>query len=183
MSRELPPEDLPPETAESSGTPTILPTPPRLLVVAALLGGVVGWFLGPVVSGMGRTPMHVPWTAPAALVLAALVLAVMARRMHQAVHVRREVVDPQRGLYSLVLGKSAALVGAAVLGGYLVFGASFLTRLDADAAVARVVGSALAALAGAGLGAAGYALERACRVPGDREPEAGNRGSGPGTPG
>lgn len=180
MSRELPPEDLPQEPADAEREPTILPTPPRLLVVAALFGGVVGWFLGPVVSGSGRTPMYVPWTAPAALVLAALVLAVMARRMHQAVHVRHEVVDPQRGLYSLVLGKSAALVGAAVLGGYLVFGASFLPRLEADAALARVVGSALAALAGAGLGAAGYALERACRVPNDSGPDGREEGRGSG---
>ena len=51
-----------------------------------------------------------------------------------------------------------------MFGGYLVFGASFLPRLDADAAVARVVGSGLAALAGAALGGAGFALERACRV-------------------
>ena len=167
MSRELPPEDRPDRPTEPEPTPSILPTPPRLLAVAALLGGIVGWFLGPVVSGAGRTPMHVPWTAPAALALAALVLAVMARRLWQALQVRSEVINPERGLYSLVLGKSAALVGAAVFGGYLVFGASFLPRLDADAALARVVGSGLAALAGAGLGAAGYALERACRVPDD----------------
>lgn len=169
MSRQLPPEDLPDEPTEPSGEPTILPTPPRLLLVAALFGAVVGWVLGPVIEGMGRTPMHVPWTAPAALALAAVLLAVMARRMWRTVHVRREPVDPQHGLYSLVLGKSSALVGAAVFGGYVVFGASFLPRLDADTALARVIGSALAALAGAAVGAAGYALERACQLPPDDE--------------
>lgn len=170
MSRDLPPEERPDEPGRpTEGTPTILPTPPRLLAVAALMGGVAGWFLGPVVVGMGRTPMHVPWTAPAALAAAAVALAVMARRMWRTVQVRREPVDPERGLYSVVLGKSAALVGAAVFGGYVVFGASFLPRLDADAALARVVGSAFAAVAGAGLAAAGYALERACRIPEDPE--------------
>ena len=98
MSRELPPEDRSERPTEPEPTPSILPTPPRLLAVAALLGGVVGWILGPVVSGSGRTPMYVPWTAPAALALAALVLAVMARRMWQALHVRREVISPERGL-------------------------------------------------------------------------------------
>ncbi len=172
MSRELPPEDQPERPDEPRGTPSVLPTPPRLLVVAALFGGVVGWILGPVVAGTGRTPMHVPWTAPALLAVAAVVLALMAWRMRQALHVRREVISPERGLYSLVLGKSAALVGAAVFGGYVVFGVSFLPRLEAAAAMDRVVGSGLAALASAALSVAGYALERACVAPGNDDDDS-----------
>ncbi len=174
MSRELPPEDLPEDPADESVEPSILPTPPRMLAVAALLGGVVGWLLGPVVEQTGRTPMHVPWTTGALLAIAAVALAVLARRMWRTVHVLRHPVTPERGLYSLVLGKSAALLGAGLFGGYLTFGLSFLPRLEIAAGLDRVVNSGIAALAGAGLSAAGYALELACRVPRDKGP--GDRG-------
>ena len=43
MSRDLPPEDRSDEHEEAPGTPSILPTPPRVLVVAALI--VVKWLL------------------------------------------------------------------------------------------------------------------------------------------
>lgn len=180
MSRELPPEDRPDEPDEEPVEPSILPTPPRALLVAVLLGGVIGWLLGPVVENLGRTPMHVPWTTAAMLAVAAVALAVLAWRMWRTVHVRRLPVNPERGLYSLVLGKSAALLGAALFGGYLVFGASFLPRLEIAAGLGRVVNSGLAALASAGLSAAGYALEMACRVPQDKDHPDGRGGGRPG---
>lgn len=175
MSREFPDDpDVDEESrgadeSPETGQPSVLPTPPRMLFVAALFGGMAGFALGPMLEGTGRTAMHVPWTAPAALALAAVVIAVMARRMHRLVHVDRTPVNPERGLYSLVLGKSAALVGSAVAGGYLVFGLSFVTRIEADAAMGRVVNSGLSALAAAGLCLAGWMLEKACRIPGDPE--------------
>ncbi|WOP17249.1 DUF3180 domain-containing protein [Raineyella sp. LH-20] len=178
MSRELPPEDRSDEPDEEPIEPSILPTPPRVLLVAALLGAVVGWLLGPVVENLGRTPMHVPWTTAAMLAVAAVAVAVLARRMWRTVHVRRRPVTPERGLYSLVLGKSAALLGAALFGGYLVFGASFLPRLEIAAGLTRAINSGLAALASAGLCAAGYALEMACRVPQDKDRRADRKGDG-----
>ncbi|QGF23932.1 DUF3180 domain-containing protein [Raineyella fluvialis] len=171
MTRELPPAEQPDESPEEGVEPSILPTPPRLLLVAVLLGGLVGWLLGPVVERMGRTPMHVPWTTAALLAVAAVAVAVLARRMWRTVHVRRQPVNPERGLYSLVLGKSCALLGAGLFGGYLAFGASFLPRLDIAAGMARVLNSGLAAVASAALSAAGYALEMACRVPEDKDGE------------
>lgn len=177
MSREFPDEqefrEDGPAPEPPPGQPTVLPTPVRMLAVAVLFGGVVGFLLGPVVEGTGRPALHVPWTAPAALALAAAIVAVMARQMHRKVQVAREPVAPERGLYSLVLGKSAALVGAAVAGGYLVFGLSFLSRTEIAAARDRLIFSLLSVLASAGFCAAGWFLERACIVPDDEAKETG----------
>ncbi len=155
-------EDTPPE-----GRPTITPTPPRLLLVAVLLGGMAGFVLGPMVQRAGWTPMHVPWTAPAALALFAAVLGVLARRMYRTVRVHHEPVSPDRGLYSVVIGKAAALVGAGVAGGYLVFGLSFLPAWQIGGMRARVIGAAASMLAGVAVCVAGWALERACLIPPD----------------
>jgi len=141
-------------------------TPPRALVVAALVGAVCGWLIVVASNAMGVTPPLVPWTAPIGLILITALVGVLAYTTHQRIQVRRERVAPERAVSFLVLGKASALAGAVVAGGYLTFALMFVTRLDAAAPRDRVIRSGVAVVAGVALTVAGLLLERACKVPG-----------------
>ncbi|MGI8459287.1 MAG: DUF3180 domain-containing protein [Propionibacteriaceae bacterium] len=148
---------------------TIRPTPLRVLLVAALAGAVVGWLVVVVSTSLAATPPQPPWSAPIALLVAAAGVGVLAYATHQQLQVQRRRIDPQRAVSSLVLGKASALGGALVVGGYLAFALMFVGRIDAEIPRERVIRSAVAVVAGIGLGVAGLLLERACRVPGSDE--------------
>jgi hypothetical protein len=153
--------------ASSSPAGSVTPTPRLALVVAALFGGLAGWVIFAAASAMSLVPPRIPWTAPAGLALMAALVAVLAYTTHTRIQVRHERVEPQRAVAYLVLGKASALAGAMVAGGYLVYALAFVSRIAAEAPRDRVVKSAVAVVAGAGLAVAGLLLERACRVPED----------------
>lgn len=160
--------------------PPVVLTPRRAVVVAGILGAVVGWVVLSSANAFDFTP-QVPWTAPVAVGLMAALVGALASNTRQRIHVRRERMDPQRAVAFLVLGKASALGGAFVAGGYIGFGLQLLGRLDAAGPRDRVIASGFCVLAGIGLGAAGLLLERACKVPeskdddDDEEPPAPGR--------
>ena len=142
-------------------------TPFRALVVAALFGGLAGWLLVVTANAFDLIPPEVPWTAPVGLVLLAALVGALAYSTHQRIQIRRERMEPSRAVGFLVLGKASALAGALVAGGYLGYALMFLTRIEAVAPRERVIRSGIAVLAGIALCIAGWALERACKIPGD----------------
>lgn len=142
-------------------------TPFRALVVAALFGGLAGWLLVVTANAFDWIPPEVPWTAPSGLILVAALVGALAYSTHQRIQVRREGMEPSRAVAFLVLGKASALAGALVAGGYFAYALMFLTRLDAVAPRDRVIRSGVAVLGGIALCITGWALERACKVPGD----------------
>ncbi len=141
------------------------PTPPRALAVGAMLGALGGWLIPVTAEAFDLVPPGVPWTAPVALGLVAALVGALAYSTHQRIQVRRERIDPQRAVAFLVLGKSSALAGAVVVGGYLVYALRFITQLDISGPRERVLGSGLCVVAGVALLITGLLLERACRVP------------------
>ncbi|NLT29782.1 MAG: DUF3180 domain-containing protein [Propionibacterium sp.] len=154
------------------------PEPPRLaltswrmLITAALVGGVLVWFVTDLIGRTGATPPVVPPAAPLLLGLAAVVVAVFGWRMRQRVHVQRVRVNAFEAVRLLVLGKSAALGGAVVLGGYLAYALVHLPRWEAAAPRERVIWSFVAVITSLGLVAAGLFLERACKRPDDDDEE------------
>lgn len=159
--------------AEHPPTGSVTPTPLRALVVAALFGGLAGWLVVVTANAFALLPPRIPWSAPIALALFAALVGLLAHNTHQRIQVRRERVEPQRAVAFLVLGKTAAIAGALVAGGYLGFALMFLSRLDAADPRDRVIRGAVAVVAGIGLAVAGLRLERACRVPGgdDEDPD------------
>ena len=158
---------------------SVAPTPVRALVVAAIFGGLAGWLVVVTARALGMIPPQIPWSAPIGLLVFAALVAVLAYTTFQRIQVRRERIEPQRGVAFLVLGKASALAGALVAGGYLGFGLMFLANVDAGSPRDRVLRSAVAVVAGVALSVGGLRLERACKVPGiDDEDEPGAAGRG-----
>jgi hypothetical protein len=141
--------------------------------VAALFGGLAGWLVYVTARAFDAQPPVVPWPGPLGLLLLAAVVGVLAYNTHQHLQVRRERMEPQRAVAYLVLGKTAALGGAVVAGGYLIYGLMFVNRLSAEAPRDRVIHSAVAVVAGIGMCVAGLLLERACKVPGGGDDDGG----------
>lgn len=160
--------------------PRLSLTPIRMLVTAVLVGGVVTWFVTDLIGRTGSTPPGVPPAAPVLLAMVAGVVAMLGWRMRQRVHVEHKRVNAFEAVRLLVLGKSAALGGAAILGGYLAYALIHLPRWDAAAPRDRVIWSFIAALVSLGLVIAGLFLERSCKRPeDDDEDEDGAEGVEP----
>lgn len=137
----------------------------RAVVVAALLGGFVGWLVAATPAIFGADPPLVPWVGPIVLWLIAVAIGFLGWQTYTRIHRRHERIDAQRAVGLLVLGKATALAGALIAAGYAVFGVFFVGALSAPLPRERFTHAAVAALAGAATAVAGLLLERACRVP------------------
>lgn len=169
------------------------PTSAAALAFAALVGLLVGGSVGPLFEAAGRQAPRVPWSGVLILVFLAAVLLALARTTWRTL--RRpagagRLIEPQRAVMLLALGRASALGGAALFAGYLAFALGFLGD-DAPLPRERLVRGLLTAGAAALVTAGGLLLERSCRVPGGEDgdgtrggPTEGTRdGTGPGTDG
>lgn len=141
---------------------TLQPTPPGALAGCVAAGLVGGWLL----HRLGFAPL----VARGPVLLLFFVAAIVgwtAWSTWRHVQVDRRSLEPHRAVNRLVLAKSSALAGALIAGAYAGYALSWLGN-DAELADQRIAWSLLAALAGALLAGAAMALERACRVHGDR---------------
>lgn len=154
-----------PEAPHGPPEPTVLPTPVRAVVVAVLTGAIVSQLVVGIARALGGVPPAVSVTTAVMFVLLAVVVGALAYTTHQQVQVRHELAEPRRAVNLLVLGKTVLLAGAAFTGGYAAYALTFVGSLDAALPRARVVYSALAALASVAVAVAGWYLERALRVP------------------
>jgi len=160
------PPEQPPEHEGPAGR--LRPTSPGALTAWTGVGLVGGWLLRPVAERLQGTAPIVTWLQPLALLFVAAILGATARLTWQALHVRREYLEPHRAVNRLVLARACALVGSLVAGGYAGYAVAWL-GIDTDLAQQRVWRSALGAVAGALVVGAALALERACRVRSDDE--------------
>lgn len=144
-------------------------TPLRDLAVAFLFGLLIGWGVVLGAGWLGVLPPQVPWSAPVALVLAAILIGIFAYTTHRRIQVKHHYTEPQRAVTLLLLGKASALVGMLVAGGYLSFALTFVSAIDATNPRERVIRSGIAVIGGIGMTVAGMLLERACKVPDDDE--------------
>ncbi|QIK65078.1 DUF3180 family protein [Nocardioides sp. HDW12B] len=129
---------------------------------------MLGWSVRAVATRLGLTVPTVTWLQVIGLAVGAGIVALTARHTRRAVRRRTGDLRPHEAVNRLVLGKACALVGALVAGGYVGAAISWVGALS-ERADDNVVRSAVAALAGAALMAAGLLLERACRT-GDEPP-------------
>ncbi|MGY4718672.1 DUF3180 domain-containing protein [Naumannella cuiyingiana] len=143
------------------------PTSTRVLIIAAVLGGAGAFALGKLAELITGVPLQLSWAGPVALLAIAGCVAAIAIGAWRRLRTDRRPVEPERAVALLALGKSAALAGALLAGGYLVFALLSLGAIAAPAPRLRVITSLVAVVGGVGIMIAGLVLERACRVPDD----------------
>lgn len=137
-------------------------TRPRELLVAGVLGLVVGYALFQ--TAYGALP-RMPLAAGAALFVLALVEVVLAFSIRARIKGGR-VVGAIAIARSVALAKASSLLGALMLGGWLGATAYLLPkRSHVAAAAADTTSALLGALGGLLLGAAALWLEHCCRTP------------------
>lgn len=148
---------------------TVGPTKIRALLALFLVGGVLGYAfarLSIVVNGMAP---EIQWTSVVVLLAAAAIVLVLANSTYRTLHRDRRLMDVHRAVRFLLLAKASALVGSIVAGGYLGFALEFVDQLDVPLPQERVIRSVSAAIAAILLVVGGLLLERACRVPREKD--------------
>jgi hypothetical protein len=146
-----------------------------LLIVAVLLGAVVGWLLQIALAASGSatfTPTATLWAALFAIAVIVIVLGVPVR---STVRGKRErAVDPFYAMRVLVLAKASSLTGALLAGFAAALVVYALTRAGVPVTPAFVpdVVTVIAALA---LLIAGLVVESWCRIPPEDHQELPSR--------
>ncbi len=156
--------DEEPEQEPPSGR--IQVTGPGPLVVAGVIGLVLGWSIRPLALRFGYVEPDVSFTAIGGLFFVAAVIGGTAYFTRRTVRSHRSDLAHHQAVNRLALGKACALAGSLVLGGYLGYAVAQLGVGD-PASDLRLWRSLLAALGGGCVIAAALLLEQACRVPGD----------------
>jgi hypothetical protein len=148
---------------------TVGPTRFRALLAIFLVGGVLGYAFARLTVTLNGVAPQVQWSAVVALLAVDVVVLVLAQSTYRTLHRDRRFMDAHRAVRFLLLAKASALVGAIVAGGYLGFALDFVDQLDVRLPQERVVRSVCAAIAAVVLSVGGLLLERACRIPKDRD--------------
>jgi len=164
-------------------------SPARLrgVLLFALVVGIAAWAVLDARDSSGGSALPVPWTAPVGVLILAGVVLVAGLEVRRWVAGRRErPLDPIVAARIAVLAKAAAYAGGGLIGWYLAQAVVVLPDLVGDRR-SRFVLALAAALASAGLAAAGLLAQRWCRRPprdpaddaGYRGPDGAGYGAGP----
>lgn len=158
--------NLAPEDEREPAEGRISATGPRPLVAVGLVGMVVGWAVRPFCLRFGYVEPNISLLSVGLLLFVAVVVGGSAYLTRRTVRRDRFALPHHQAVNRLVLGKACALVGAALLGGYLGYALAQL-GVGEPAALTRLVRSGVGALAAAAVVVAALLLELACRVPRD----------------
>jgi predicted lysophospholipase L1 biosynthesis ABC-type transport system permease subunit len=148
---------------------TVGPTRIRSLFGLFIVGGVLGYGFERISVAVNGVAPQVQWSSVVVLLAAAAIVLVLANSTFRTLHRERRVMDVHRAVRFLLLAKASALVGAIVAGAYLGFALHFVDQLDVPLPQTRVIRSVCAAIAAVLLVVGGLLLERACRIPKDRD--------------
>jgi hypothetical protein len=147
--------------------PTVGPTNPATLVVAALVSASVAWFMISEFYFTNLFPKQVPWIPAVTLGLLALFELVLANNTRARIARKpgRPPVEPLLVARYVALAKASSLVGsifAGFTGGLVLFLFTELRLAAAGKDLPPAIGAFVASLA---LIAAALWLEHSCRVP------------------
>lgn len=146
------------------------PTRPLLLIGWGLAVALLAFGGAGVLDAYATLP-DVPYSAPTALgafALIVLMLALTLRSRLRAIRERRpgaRPVDPLQAARAAMLARASCVVGALAAGLYLGYGIYLVRDLDIGALRERAVMCLASVVGGVLLAAAGYFLERVCRLP------------------
>lgn len=146
----------------------LAPMSSKVLVACALGGLVVGWMARHAASAGGSVVPAVGWMQGIVLFFCAAVLLVLTRATRNAVGTPRQRPEAHQLVNRLVLARACALVGALVAGGYAGYALSWL-GVPSEMLGERLSRSLFASIGGVTLAVSAVMLERACRVPADRD--------------
>lgn len=137
----------------------------RTLVLVALVGAAVTWWVMRVTVGRGAaTPPEVPWLVVAVELLIGAVVLSMGWAVRQYQRGRRPTLDPVRAARTAVLGKAACYTGAVLTGWYGGQALSLLTDADVPGNTTRAGSAGLAVLGAVALAVVGLVVEHWCRI-------------------
>ncbi|MFB8025184.1 DUF3180 domain-containing protein [Streptomyces sp. NPDC056465] len=148
----------------------------RLGLLAGLFAGagVLSWGAARLWDSLGTLP-SVPLAASVVLAVIAVVLLATALSIRARLRAQRERrpgakgVEPMMAARAVVFGQASALVAALVAGMYGGTGVFLLGFLDIPPRRDQAIYAGAAVLAGIGVIAAAFFLERVCRLPEDGE--------------
>ncbi|WP_328537442.1 DUF3180 domain-containing protein [Streptomyces sp. NBC_00344] len=148
----------------------------RLGVLAGLfiVAGVLSWAGARLWDTLGTLP-GVPLAAPIVLAAIAVVLLATALSLRSRLRAQRERrpgakgVDPLMAARAVVFAQASALVAALVCGMYGGTGVCLLGSLDDPARRDQAIYAGFSVLAGVGVVAAAFFLERVCKLPDDED--------------
>ncbi|MGX5188196.1 DUF3180 domain-containing protein [Streptomyces avermitilis] len=150
----------------------------RTLAAVFVVAGVLSWAGARLWNSVGTLP-RVPLAAPIVLALIAVVLLATALSLRARLKAQRERrpgakgVDPLMAARAVVFGQASALVAALVAGMYGGTGAFLLESLDIPARRDQAIYAGFSVLAGIGVIAAAFFLERVCKLPEDDDTNGG----------
>lgn len=143
----------------------LAPLSQRAITLAGIVGVAIGWLAHRVWdSAYASSPAPlVSWLQPASLAVVGALLLLLAGITHKQIK-ERHLLEPQKAVNRLVLGRAGALAGALVAGAYLGYAISWLDYAGDPLAAQRIWLSLAAAAAGLLVVLGGLLLERACRI-------------------
>ncbi|MET7618458.1 DUF3180 domain-containing protein [Streptomyces sp. NPDC005408] len=158
----------------------------RLGVLAGLFAaaGVLSWGGARLWEAFGTLP-SVPLAAPIVLAVIAVILTATALSIRARLRAQRERrpgakgVEPLMAARAVVFGQASALVAALVSGMYGGTGVYLLGSLDIPARRDQAIYAGFSVVAGIGVIAAAFFLERVCKLPEDEDNGTGTASTTP----
>ncbi|MFD7712606.1 DUF3180 domain-containing protein [Streptomyces sp. NPDC059785] len=150
----------------------------RTLAAVFVVAGVLSWAGARLWNSVGTLP-RVPLAAPIVLALIAVILLATALSLRSRLRAQRERrpgakgVEPLMAARAVVFGQASALVAALVAGMYGGTGVFLLESLDIPARRDQAIYAGFSVVAGIGVIAAGFFLERVCKLPEDDDDNGG----------
>jgi hypothetical protein len=144
-------------------------TRPSILLLVAVLGGGVGWFVETALVASGRPAVVPPISLAAVLALIGILVVALALPVFKVVRGTATTrVDPFYATRVVVLAKASSITGALLGGAALAFLVFLLTRsvVPGGDALVPAIATAVAAVV---LVAGGLIAERMCTLPPDED--------------